>query len=90
MNNSFLEMLSLEIITVLMRNCLSLISANIPWTNLKNPIFRNFLENYKSIPNESTPRKNYLGLFYSVGTQLVTWTWVQILYYEIHALNRII
>jgi len=47
--------------------CLSLISANIPWAKLKNPIFRNFLEKYtsKSIPNESTLRKNYLGSFYN-------------------------
>lgn len=46
--------------------CLSLISANIPWAKLKNPIFRHFLEKYtsKSIPNESTLRKNYLGPFY--------------------------
>jgi len=47
--------------------CLSLISANIPWAKLKNPIFRNFLEKYtsKSIPNESTLCKNYLGPFYN-------------------------
>jgi len=47
--------------------CLSLISANIPWAKLTNPVFRNFVEKYtsKSIPNESTLRKNYLGPFYN-------------------------
>lgn len=46
---------------------MSLISANIPWAKLKNPIFRQFLEKYtsQSIPNESTLRKNYLGPFYN-------------------------
>jgi len=47
--------------------CLNLVSANIPWAKLKNPVFRNFLEKYpsKSIPYESTLRKNYLGPFYN-------------------------
>lgn len=47
--------------------CLNLISANIPRAKLKNPVFRNFLKKYtsKSIPNESTLRKNYLGPFYN-------------------------
>ncbi|KAL4119421.1 hypothetical protein QTP88_012230 [Uroleucon formosanum] len=47
--------------------CSALIVVNIPWNKLQIPEFKNFLEKYtgKHIPDESTPRKNYLGPCYN-------------------------
>jgi hypothetical protein len=47
--------------------CTAFVSAGIPWAKLENPNFHNFLETYttKSIPSESTLRKNYLPKVYS-------------------------
>lgn len=46
--------------------CNALVSANIPLTKLKNPIFKNFLEKYsnKKVPDESTLRKKYVNMVF--------------------------
>jgi hypothetical protein len=44
--------------------CLGLISVNIPWTKLKNPIFRNFF--YKSIVQNLFPMKAFFEKIISV------------------------
>ena len=45
-----------------MELCQAWKAAGIPWDKLNNPILKGFLEKYmeKSIPDESTLRKNYL------------------------------
>jgi hypothetical protein len=44
-----------------------MICANIPLKKLQNPIFKNVLEKYskKSVPDESTLRKNYVPHIYN-------------------------
>ncbi len=46
--------------------CHAFVSAGISWNKLNNPAIRSFLEKYtnKSIPAESTLRKNYLPKIY--------------------------
>lgn len=46
--------------------CEMMVSANIPLNKVDNPHFKNFLEKYtkKSVPTESTLRKNYLSRCY--------------------------
>lgn len=48
--------------------CEALLSANIPWTKIENTKLRQFLEKYcnRTIPNESTLRKNYLNKCYDL------------------------
>ena len=43
-----------------------MISANIPFFKLNNPVLKKFLEKYtcQNVPNESTLRKKYLGICY--------------------------
>ncbi|KAJ4439888.1 hypothetical protein ANN_08017 [Periplaneta americana] len=47
--------------------CQAFVSANIPFHKLNNNVFRDFLQKYtgKSIPDESTIRKNYIGSCYN-------------------------
>lgn len=47
--------------------CEAMICANIPLKKLQNPIFKSFLEKYskKSVPDESTLRKNYVPHIYN-------------------------
>lgn len=51
--------------------CLALISADIPFFKLKNPVFNEFLSKYtnRNILDESTLRKNYLDICYQKTMQ---------------------
>lgn len=60
--------------------CRAFVSALIPWNKLKNPDLEGFLQKYtgKTIPDESTLRKNYLpNIYNSVGSSVLN----SIIYY---------
>lgn len=64
--------------------CQALLAAGIPWNKLECEEFRNFLNQYcinQNIPNESTLRKNYLGICYdNVSKVIFTSIWLKWFY----------